>query len=69
MKSLIVFYIPMPLGITEAELEKREIRIRENFLKEGGSIGLDNLRNDFHTVVIHDPDRKKVKTEVFFNPY
>jgi len=57
MKSLIVFYIPTDAVPTH---RKDRRKMRKEFEK--------NVP-DAHIILIEDPNRLKVETEVFFNPY
>jgi hypothetical protein len=64
MKSVIVFYIPLPIGATMAVQKTRKDAITNSIenLKD------TDLYSNFHIVVVEDPARDKVETEVFFNP-
>lgn len=63
MKSIIVFYIPIIIGDTDAvkkEKEKLAAEWRASIEAE--------LKNSFYVLLIEDPNRTKVETEVFFKP-
>jgi hypothetical protein len=64
MKSLIVIYTPTIMGATVVETKKRKELLQEDVK----NIKQSNLYEDFHCLVIQDPDRKKVEVEVFFKP-
>jgi hypothetical protein len=64
MKSVIVFYVPIRYGDTDAVYKKNDKIIDKN-LEE---MKKTQLHNDFHIVVIQDPNIDVVHTEVFFKP-
>jgi len=63
MKSVIVFYMPTILGSTEYVQEQREkLNNHLHLLKD------TDLGQNFHIIIVQDPDRKKIEVEVFFKP-
>lgn len=63
MKSVIIFYIPYIMGETDAvKAERDEIDNRLHELRR------TNLGQNFHIVIVEDPDRTKIEAEVFFKP-
>lgn len=64
-KGIIVIYYPMSFGATEAYIAKAKKAIKKN-LK---NISKSELYNNFHLLVVEDPDREKVKVKVLSYPY
>lgn len=64
MKSVIVIYTP--IQYTESSThERRRRQIQDDNLK---NLRDSELAKDFHFIIIEDPDRDKVETEIFFKP-
>jgi hypothetical protein len=64
MKSLLVIYAPLILGATEVHKKARKDAIRDNLME----LRTSELSTSFDIVVIEDPDRDKVETQVHFKP-
>lgn len=64
MKSVIVFYFPIPYTESSTQ-EKRRKEILNNNYK---NLNTSKLVEDFDFVFIEDPDRDKIETEIFFRP-
>ena len=63
MKSVIVFYVPAPFGETPAVRDiRKEMRNNLEELKNS------ELSSNFEIIIVEDPAREKVETDVFFKP-
>lgn len=64
MKSLLVIFVPRPFGISAAEEKARKAAIQENLTE----LRTSTLSESFDIIVIEDPNRDKVETQVHFKP-
>jgi hypothetical protein len=64
MKSLIVIYIPLKIGMSDTYVKTIEKSIQKDFDK----LKDKEITKDFHILTIFDPYRNKIEVKVFFNP-